>query len=238
MHRITGSDIFNYMQHIDDTTRWNVIHQKSHKPGVPYSHYAEEKEKLFPRNALVVDVGGGTGEDALYFLQKGHSVVLLDISPFALTTAENKAKEHKLAAKLVTRKVDYGLEALPIKDNSVDIVYSRISLNYFDAEHTGKLFKEIYRLLKPGGQAFLTLKSPDDPDEMEYLEKVTTLFEPNVFIENGMLRSRFTKDQLKAILDRVGILIYEVKSFNEDLGARREGHKQVLHQNEVIFSKQ
>ncbi len=225
------------MQHIDDATRWNVIHQKGHKPGVPYSHYAEEKEKLFPRNALIVDVGGGTGEDALHFLQKGHSVVLLDISPFALKVAEDKAKEHKLAAKLVVRKADYGLEALPIKDNSVDVVYSRIALNYFDAEHTSKLFKEIYRLLKHGGRAFVSMKSPDDPDEMEYLEKVTTLFEPNVFIENGMLRSRFTKDQLKAMLDKVGIIDYEVKSFVEDLGARREGHKQVLHLNEISFSK-
>ena len=225
------------MATIDDTTRWDVIHQKTHKEGTLYSHYAEEKEKLFLRNSLVVDVGGGTGEDALYFLQKGHSVVLLDISPFALKAAEDKARAANLVDKLVIRQVDYGLHALPIKDASVNVVYSRISLNYFDKEHTTKLFSEIYRILKPGGVAYLSFKSPQDADEMEYLQNMTTLFEPNVFIENGMLRSRFTLEQLKEMVIAAGIKTYEVTPFKEELGIRREGHRQILYLNEVAFKK-
>lgn len=222
---------------VDDTTRWDVIHQKTHKNETLYSHYAEQKEKLFLRNSMIVDLGGGTGEDALYFLQKGHSVVLLDISPFALKVAEDKAKAHNLTAKLVTRQTDYGLHALPIKDNSVNTVYSRIALNYFDREHTSKLFKEIYRILRPGGVAYLTFKSPDDKEEIEYLEKMTTLYEPNVFIENGMLRSRFTKDQLSEMLSSAGISNFEINPFKEELGVRREGHQQILYLNEVAFKK-
>jgi ubiquinone/menaquinone biosynthesis C-methylase UbiE len=223
---------------VDDTTRWDLTHQKTHKPDMLYSHYAEEKEKLFLRNSLVVDVGGGTGEDALYFLQKGHSVVLLDISPFALKVAEDKAGAAGLAKKLVARQVDYGLHALPIKDASVNVVYSRISLNYFDREHTIKLFMQIYRILKPGGVAYLSFKSPDDTDEMDYLEKMTTLFEPNVYIENGMLRSRFTTEQLNEMVVEAGIKTYEVTPFKEELGVRREGHKQTLYLNEVAFKKE
>lgn len=225
------------MAHVDDTTRWNTIHQKTHKPGTAHSHYAQEKEKLFPRSALIVDLGGGTGEDAIYFLQKGHSVVLLDISEFALKVAEDKAKSANFASKLVTRKVDYGLEAFPVKENSVDVVYSRIALNYFDLEHTGKLFREIYRILKPGANAYITLKAPDDPDEMDYLQKVTTPYELNVFIENGMLRSRFTIEQLRSALHKQGINSYDIHPFREDLGARRENHKEILHLNEIIFKK-
>lgn len=222
---------------VNDAERWDAIHQKTHKSAQLFSHYAEEKEKLFPRKSLIVDVGGGTGEDALYFLQKGHSVVLLDISDFALKTAEEKTRAHNLSSKLAVRKVDYGLEALPIKDSSVDIVYSRISLNYFDAEHTSKLFKEVYRILKPGGSAYLTFKSPNDLDEMDYLNKMTTLYEPNVYIENGMLRSRFTAEQLQDIINKAGITDFSVNAFKEELGVRREGHQQLLFLNEVVFKK-
>lgn len=223
---------------IDDKLRWDLIHKKTHKgPEVPHSHYAEEKEKLFPRNSLVVDIGGGTGEDAAYFLNQGHAVVLLDISTFALQKASEKAKSLNLSEKLVTRQTDYGLHALPIKDSSVDVIYSRIALNYFDAEHTARLFHDINRILKPKAKAYISMKSPDDRDEMEYLEKMTVLFEPNVFIENGMLRSRFTIEQLKAILNSAGITNADVHLFDEEIGDRREGHKQILHLNEVVFAK-
>jgi len=48
----------------------------------------QEKELQFPNGSVVVDLGGGTGEDALYFMQTGHSVVLFDISEYALKVAK------------------------------------------------------------------------------------------------------------------------------------------------------
>lgn len=223
---------------LNDTERWDLIHQKTHNPLDEHSHYAEEKEKSFPRNALVVDLGGGTGGDALYFLKKGHSVVLLDISSFALKTASEKVKAAGLSEKFVAKESDYGLHALPVKDNSADVVYSRISLNYFDKEHTSRLLMDINRILKPKGKAYLSFKSPEDSDEMEYLEKMTTLFEPNVFIENGMLRSRFTLGQLEEIIKRADIKNYAVNPFREEIGNRKEGHQQTLYLNEIVFTKE
>ena len=34
------------------------------------------------------------------------------------------------------------------------------------------------------GKAYLTFKSPADIEEMEYLTKATSVYEPNVFIDN------------------------------------------------------
>src|SRR5258706_13838877 len=98
---------------IDDVARWNFIHQKTHSTDVAHSQYALEKEKEFPRNSLVVDLGGGAGYDALFFLKQGHSVVLFDISDIALALASQKAKENGLGERLVTRQVDFGLHDLP-----------------------------------------------------------------------------------------------------------------------------
>lgn len=44
-----------------------------------HSLYAAEKEKEFPKNATVCDLGGGTGADSIYFAEKGHNVILVDI---------------------------------------------------------------------------------------------------------------------------------------------------------------
>ncbi len=57
------------------------------------SNYAMDKEKLFPRNSIVCDLGGGDGIDSLYFIEKGHKVYLYDISDLALKLAVERAKE-------------------------------------------------------------------------------------------------------------------------------------------------
>ena len=221
-----------------DAKRWDSIHQKIHKQQEWHSSYAEVKEKLFPRNSLIVDLGAGTGADAVYFLRNGHSVVALDISEFALKVIQEKAKSAGFSKNLVTKQVDFGLFLLPVKDASVDVVYSRISLNYFGSKQTAIIFGDIYRILKPGGFAYISLKSPDDTVEMEYLEKSSTVYEPNVFIEGGMLRSRFSIKQIEAILRKSGIQNFEVKSYKEDLGGRREEHHPILYVNEITFKKQ
>jgi len=222
---------------MDDGKRWDAIHQKVHKEHEWHSRYAEVKEKLFPRNALVVDLGAGTGADAIYFLKNGHSVVALDVSEFALKVTQDKAKAAGISKNLITRQMDFGLHTLPIKDDSVDVTYSRISLNYFGTKQTTKIFMDVYRVLKSGGVSFISLKSPDDSIEMEYLEKSATLYEPNVFIEGGMIRSRFTEEQLRHMLQSAGIPNFEVKALREDLSGRREGHHAILFVNEVSFSK-
>ena len=110
-----------------DSARWDMIHRRLNDEGNDHhTIYAEEKEKLFPRSSIVCDLGGGSGADALYFLKMGHQVVLLDISTFALKEAEKKAKIAGFRNKLITRQVDFGLHTLPLKDSSIDVVFSRI----------------------------------------------------------------------------------------------------------------
>lgn len=224
--------------HREDINRWNKVHKRKHEEGNDgHSVYAEEKEALFPRGCVVCDLGGGTGDDALYFLRKGHVVILLDISDFAINIAEKKAKDNGFEKSLVTKQIDFGLHELPLNDNSLDVAYSRISLNYFPGDETIWLFSAIYKALKPGGYAYLTLKSDQDTEEMEYLKEAAVEYEPGVYIENGQLRSRFTVEQLKDMLSRSGIQNFGVHPYNEQLGADKTGHKQILHLNEIIFTK-
>ena len=222
----------------DDSQRWDAIHQKIHPEKTRHTQYAEDKEKLFPRNSVVVDLGGGTGEDALYFLQSGHSVILFDISEFAIKKAQEKAAQYNLSAKLVVRQVDYGLEPIPLKNESVDVAFSRISLDYFPMDQTIMLFHEIFRVLKPQGKAYLAFKSPEDEKEMEVLRKFATVYEPGVYIHNNMLLSRFSKDQLAEILTKAGVPKFEVNKYVEEQHDQSEETHPDLILNDISFTKE
>ncbi len=217
--------------------KWN----KSHL-GIPkdksVSAYALEKEAEFPRNSTVLDLGGGTGVDAVYFAEKGHNVTLADISPLALEVAKEKAKNKDVNIK--TEQVNIGKDPLPFEDSTFDIVYSRLVLHYFDKSTTSAIFSEINRILKKSGIAYITIKSPDDEKEMEYLKSNASEIEENVFLEEGDIKSRYSIEQLENILKEAGIENFEVIEYEEDLHGRvdkvKSGNK-VLLLNEISWKK-
>lgn len=222
---------------ISEDQLWDYYHKKIEDDDSSHSKYAEIKEVLFPRQSIVVDLGGGTGNDAIYFLEKGHSVIILDISEYALQKSIEKSKAKHLEKNLITKQVDFGLHQMPIKPNSVDIAYSRISLNYFGNDHTARLFKDVYDILKKEGTAYLTFKSPDDVEEYKYLKDRSSMYEENVFIFHGQLKSRFSKDQLRNMLDEAGIQKYEIRQYSEDIYQKETKTSKPLLTNEVIFRK-
>ncbi|KKQ74963.1 MAG: hypothetical protein US95_C0013G0013 [Candidatus Woesebacteria bacterium GW2011_GWB1_38_5] len=67
-----------------DSLRWDEIHKKIPPDLERHSQYAEKREVLFPRESKICDMAGGLGYDAMYFIGKGHNVIILDISDYAL----------------------------------------------------------------------------------------------------------------------------------------------------------
>ena len=184
------------------------------------SLYAADKERQFPRNSDVCDLGGGTGTDSLYFASKGHTVTLVDIADETFAKANARAEEQGLAEKFKTVQCDFSFGVLPLEDEAYDVVYSRLALHYFEPQVTAQLFAEIYRILRPGGRTYLTLKSPDDAAEMAFLATTAVEEENGLFNENGRLKSRYTIERLKEILADAGIpeSAYSVESYVEKLG--------------------
>lgn len=227
------------MPNISLTQWWNEDH-KSHTIDREASYFAVETEKLFPKNSLVCDLGGGRGSDTIYFLSKGYKVHLLDISEYALQTAKKKAVSVGYTDKLLIRQIDLSGGEISETDNFFDIVYSRLALHYFLAKETKQLFKEIIRILKPGGVGYITFKSPEDQNEMDYLKTTAKETEPGVFIdEKNMIKSRFSINQLEELLRGLDIKNYTIKLYKEELEARdktKSGNKQLL-MNEVVIKK-
>ncbi|MBU0598135.1 class I SAM-dependent methyltransferase, partial [Patescibacteria group bacterium] len=53
---------------------------------------------------------------------------------------------------------------LPFNKEIFDIVYSHLSLHYFDKKTTKKIFSQIYKVLKPHGFIAIMLNSTKDPE--------------------------------------------------------------------------
>ncbi len=204
---------------MDHVSYWNDSMAKIPVDKDP-SRYGEDKEPLFPADSLICDLGGGVGADSFYFIDHGHRVILVDISEYGLDVARQVAEMKGVAAKLETIQTDLSDGTIPLNDESVDVVYSRLALHYFSFDTTSDLFAEIERILRPGGAAYITLKSPDDQDEMSYLKEKHVEKATGEFAGGPVLKTRFNQDQLREICDRAGIENYVVETYIEDLGGR------------------
>jgi ubiquinone/menaquinone biosynthesis C-methylase UbiE len=204
------------------------------------SVYAIDREKLFPRQSIVCDLGGGVGAESIYFLQKGHSVIITDISDVGLDRAKKKATEFGLGNKLTLIQKDLSVGDLPIADNYCDVVYSRLALHYFSKMRTEELFKEIYRILKPGGTSYITIKSPKDAKGMLFLRTTAKELEDEVFDDKGQKKSRFSESTIINILRNAGIDSFEVKDYIEDFSGRidrvKSGANKLLL-TEIVITK-
>lgn len=98
----------------------------------------------------VIDLGSGAGNDvfiAQRIVGESGKVIGVDMTPAMI----DKAKQN--AEKLGYKNVEFRLgdiEALPIDDNTADVVISNCVINLVPDKL--KAFQEIYRVLKPGGR--------------------------------------------------------------------------------------
>jgi arsenite methyltransferase len=97
----------------------------------------------------VLDLGSGLGIDSFIACEYAGSegrVVGLDISKNEVKHAEERAKARGLNMKFVVAD----MEKIPLPDNCIDVVISNGA--FCLAPNKEKAFKEIFRVLRPGGR--------------------------------------------------------------------------------------
>lgn len=114
-------------------------------------------------NPTVLYVGVGGGLEALqfsYFSRRPGAVVAVDpvdeMRKAAARNLEIAAKENEwFDTSFVTIKEGDAF-ALPVPDNSVDVVAQNCLFNIFEPEDLSRALQETYRVLKPGGRLVMS----------------------------------------------------------------------------------
>lgn len=115
--------------------------------------------KLQPQ--AILDLGAGTGHSskALRHRYRGAEVVALDLSPGMLARAERKQAWLRRFDPVIA-----DAHRLPVKDASVELVFSNLMLEW--CHDPDAVFQEIRRVLKPGGLLTFTTLGPDTLREL------------------------------------------------------------------------
>jgi len=167
------------------TPPWEVGH--------PQSAFVD----LFSSNELVLgkvlDLGCGTGENAIFLAQNGFSVVGIDLVPSAIEKAKQKAKGLGL-------EIDFSVgDALHLRFHSdeFDSVIDSGLFHIFDDKRRLAYIDQIAKVLRPEGGYFMLCFSEKEPTDWggprrvskeEIEEVLAPNFEVN-FIHDSILES-------------------------------------------------
>ena len=109
----------------------------------------------------VLDVGCGTGENALYFASLGHEVWGIDSAPLAIERAQRKAAERGLSAQFLVH------DALDLASlgRTFDTVIDSGLFHVFSDEQRPLFVASLAQVLRAGGRYFMQCFSDKQPGD-------------------------------------------------------------------------
>ena len=177
----------------DQLAHWNTAHAEQwlHKHSAKQTAYAEEVNAQLPAHATILELGCGEGNDSIYFAEQGHTITATDFSDVAIKQNNERWTHPNLAFQVQDIR-----QPLKFGDASFDSVYARLSLHYFTDDTTKCVFREIARVLKPGGTLYFMCKSTDD-----HIYGQGDEIEKDMYELNGHVRHFFSKEYALELLD-------------------------------------
>lgn len=139
--------------------------------------FVEDVVKQLPAGRLL-DVGTGPGYVPIEIARRSKEVFVdgIDLTERMIEIARINAQEANLEDRL-SFQVGDGKE-MGFKDESYDMIISTASLHHW--KDAAKVFNEMYRVLRPGGEAWVLDPCKDSTDREidEFLEKIYKIIQP------------------------------------------------------------
>jgi len=176
----------------------------------------------------VLDVGCGTGRNALFLGKEGFIVVGIDISKTALQVADQKIKNEGLH-NIILLQGD--IADLPFPPQHFDAIISTNVIHHTKINDIKKIVNEIYDVLCHDGKGLVTVVA-----DMDYkfgkgrrLEENTYELSEEAHREKGMIHHFFNEFETRALFNKFEILT--TRLLQKDVEEGRSYHW------EVTFSK-
>lgn len=143
--------------------QWEDLYKKGlGAPAYPNGDVIRWLFGTFPRSKAattkILDLGCGSGRHCVLMAREGYQVSGSDYSPSALESA--KARVTSEGHKILFKQAPGHLQ--PFEDQSFDGIISYGVLYYLTLDHIKATAREMHRLLKVGGQAFIMIKNNRD----------------------------------------------------------------------------
>lgn len=146
---------------------------------------------------IVLDLGSGAGFDAFLASKKvgkTGKVIGVDMTKEMIDKAQYNAKKYQY------NNVEFKLgdiENLPINDNSIDIIISNCVINL--APDKFKVFKEAFRVLKPGGRMYIS--------DIVLLDNLSEAQKNDEILIAGCVAGALLKDDYIEIIKKSGLKV-------------------------------
>lgn len=192
---------------------WEVIFRNRRWPHEEPFPAFEEVVQGFKVNGCerILDLGCGTGRHIYHLASAGFYTVGLDISPTGLKLTQARLVGDRLGANLTL--ADFRAP-LPFEEGSFDGVFSTQVVHHALKTQVQLAVDEIFRVLVPGGMAFVTVSGKlDEGVEFEEVEKGTYI--PLSGDEAGLQHHIFTPETAAETFQAFEI---------EEISIRADGH--------------
>jgi SAM-dependent methyltransferase len=179
-----------------ESSYWNDAYRATPpwEIGRPQPGFVELIKKGELQPGSVLDIGCGTGENAIFLAESGYIVTGVDAAPIALDVARVKAKTRNVRAEFLLRnalKLDFGRSRF---DNAID---SGLFHTFHDNERP-VYAGEVAKSLRDGGKYFMMCFSESEPTNWggprrvtraEIQETFSSLFKIN-YIHDALFSTR------------------------------------------------
>jgi len=181
-----------------------------------YAYYARQiADRTRISSGRCLDVGCGGGYLGLALARiSALDFVFLDQSPEMLTCAEENIHRFDCASR--ARTLRGTVQAIPLEEDSIDLVISRGSVPFWDDLPTA--FGEIHRILRPDGQAYIG-GGLGDPATRAQVEERRRLAHPE-WRDKVLRPPRHDNKHYTDALIRAGIRPFSVDRSDEGLWIR------------------
>jgi cyclopropane fatty-acyl-phospholipid synthase-like methyltransferase len=124
--------------------------------GRPQRAFVEVADRV---TGAILDAGCGTGENALFFAERGHPVLGIDFLEGPIQEARRKLQERGLDAEFVQK------DALTLTDldRKFDAVIDSGLFHVFSDEDRSRYVAGLAHVTRPGGRLFLLCFSDEEP---------------------------------------------------------------------------
>lgn len=163
----------------------------------------------------VLDLGCGTGYDALALARRGFEVRGIDYAQVAIDEAIRLASAEGLAIDF--RQGDIGLP-LPYADGAFDAVISNLVLHSFADAALRRIVGEVDRCLRPGGLFLFHANAMEDLEQRLSVQPPERQLGPRSFVlAGGQTMHFFSRDTCETLLaDWLPLVLEPATSFDAD----------------------